>query len=100
MDPDGPAGHRRGGGRGLGSLIAENLIHTGFRDLCLIDPDRVAAEEHAGRHLGGELVQRGYVRGREVKEPAVKTLNAVVAGMAVDALVNQYTERQPHAPVR
>jgi molybdopterin/thiamine biosynthesis adenylyltransferase len=72
--------------------------------LCLhclgrINPTQVAAEEHAGGYLGGELVKRGYVRGREVKEPAVKTLNAVVAAMAVEVLVNQYTERQPHAPI-
>ncbi|MCI0654802.1 MAG: hypothetical protein L0Y39_10045, partial [Methylococcaceae bacterium] len=50
--------------------------------LCLqclgrINPTRVAAEEQAGRHLGNELVTRGYTRGCDVKEPAVKTLNAV-----------------------
>lgn len=72
--------------------------------LCLhclgrLNPTQVAAEEHAGSHLGRELVRRGYVRGQEVKEPAVKTLNAIVAAMAVEVLVNQYTERQPHAPI-
>ena len=71
----------------------------GFCLSCLgrINPTQVAAETVPG--LGGELARRGYVAGREVKEPAVKTLNAILAARAVDALVNQYTGRQTQAPI-
>ncbi len=37
--------------------------------------------------------------GKEVKEPAVKTLNTFLATMAVEVLVNQYTETRRHVPV-
>lgn len=79
------------------------VARTGDR-VCLhclgrINPTRVAAEEQAGHFIGNELVKRGYVHGQEVKEPAVKTLNAIVGAMAVEVLLNQYTERQPHAPI-
>lgn len=35
----------------------------------------------------------------EIKEPRVKMLNAVVAAMAADVLLNQLTQRQIHAPI-
>ncbi|MBV5310270.1 hypothetical protein, partial [Chromatium okenii] len=51
--------------------------------LCLhclkrINPTIIAAEQHQGQFLGNELIRRGYVAGQEVKEPAVKTLNAML----------------------
>ncbi len=72
--------------------------------LCLqclgrIHPIKVASERHPDPILREELVKRGYVSGMEVKEPAVKTLNALVATLAVETLVNQYTEREPHVPI-
>jgi hypothetical protein len=45
------------------------------------------------------LVTKGYVRGKEIKEPAVKTLNTLVATLAVDMLINQYTEAHRHVPI-
>jgi molybdopterin/thiamine biosynthesis adenylyltransferase len=60
---------------------------------------KVASEAHFDGHVREELVRRGYVQGQSVKEPAVKTLNAMVATLAVDALINQYTERMPHRPI-
>jgi molybdopterin/thiamine biosynthesis adenylyltransferase len=77
------------------------VVRAGDR-LCLnclgrIAPTRIAAETVAG--LGAELAHRGYVTGQEVKEPAVKTLNAMLGALAVDSLLNQYTGRQPHTPV-
>jgi len=45
------------------------------------------------------LVKRGYVTGKDIKEPAVKTLNTSLATMAVEVLVNQYTEVRRHIPV-
>ncbi len=71
----------------------------GFCLNCLgrINPTQIAAETVPD--LGGELFRRGYVAGREVKEPAVKTLNAILAARAVDALLNQYTGRQRQAPI-
>lgn len=72
--------------------------------LCLhclgrLNPIRIAAEQHPDAHVREQLVTRGYVTGQEVKEPAVKTLNAMLAALAVDTLINQYTDRQPHVPV-
>ena len=73
----------------------------GFCLNCLgrINPTAVAAEEHQGEFIGAELVRKGYVAGRDVKEPAVKTLNSIVGAMTVDILLNQYTQRQPHVPI-
>ncbi len=77
------------------------VARTGDK-LCLnclgrIAPTQIAAETISG--LGTELAHRGYISGRDVKEPAVKTLNALLGALAVDALVNQYTQRQAHVPV-
>ena len=35
----------------------------------------------------------------DIKEPAVKTLNTTLATMAVEVLINQYTEARRHVPV-
>ncbi|MBN8633511.1 MAG: ThiF family adenylyltransferase [Rhodobacterales bacterium] len=82
----------------------EVIIARSGDGLCLnclgrINPTLVAAYEHRADTIGAELVRKGYVTGQEVKEPAVKTLNAIVGAMAVDALLNQFTERQRHVPV-
>ena len=37
--------------------------------------------------------------GQDVKEPAVKTLNTFLATMAVEVLVNQYTDLRRHVPI-
>ncbi len=39
------------------------------------------------------------VSGMDIKEPAVKTLNTTLATMAVEVLINQYTEARRHVPV-
>jgi molybdopterin-synthase adenylyltransferase len=71
----------------------------GFCLNCLgrVDTTGVAAETVPGMDVVME--RRGYVAGRHVKEPAVKTLNAILAARTVDALVNQYTGRQIQPPV-
>lgn len=73
-------------------------------NLCLnclgrINPTKIANETHTDDAIKEALVTRGYVTGAQVKEPAVKTLNTILATMAVDTLVNQYTERQRHIPI-
>ncbi len=83
-------------------MSGEIIVVRAGDKLCLnclgrIAPTRIAAETIDG--LGAELAQRGYVSGREVKEPAVKTLNSLLGALAVDALLNQYTQRQAHFPV-
>lgn len=60
---------------------------------------RVAKELHPDVQVREGLVAKGYVTGRDVKEPAVKTLNTHLATMAVDVLVNQYTERERDAVI-
>ena len=73
-------------------------------NLCLsclgrLDPIRIAAESHPDAAIREGLVRKGYVTGLDVKEPAVKTLNAIVACIASDVLVNHYVDRQKHEPV-
>lgn len=46
-----------------------------------------------------KLVDRGYISGNDIKEPAVKTLNSFLANIAVETLINQYTLRQQHKPI-
>jgi molybdopterin/thiamine biosynthesis adenylyltransferase len=72
--------------------------------LCLqclnrIHPIKVASERHPDHAIREELVKRGYVTGKDIKEPAVKTLNTFLATMAVEVLVNQYTDARRHVPV-
>lgn len=91
-----------------GSLVTdmsgEVIVARAGDQLCLhclgrFDPIRLAAESHPEGEVREKLVQRGYVAGLSVKEPAVKTLNAILAALAVEALVNQYTGRQPVTPI-
>jgi molybdopterin/thiamine biosynthesis adenylyltransferase len=70
-----------------------------LRCLGRVDPTRMAFEENRDGTIGEQLVARGYVVGADVPEPAVKTLNSHVAALAVDVLVNQFTERVKHTPV-
>lgn len=55
---------------------------------------KVGQESHKDKFIAEELIRKGYVSGKDVKEPAVKTLNTMLATLAVDVLLNQYTERQ------
>lgn len=80
-------------------IIAKNGDHLCLNCLGRINPTYVAAEEQRGQFIGDELIRRGYVAGQEVKEPAVKTLNAIVGAMAVEVLLNQYTQRQAQNPI-
>jgi len=41
------------------------------------------------------MIRRGYFSGAEVKEPAVKNLNAIVACLATDTLIGQFTGTRP-----
>jgi len=81
----------------------EVIVTRSGDGLCLnclgrINPTLVAAYEHRADTIGEELVNKGYVTGQEVKEPAVKTLNSIIGAMAVDALLNQFTEHLPPSP--
>lgn len=72
--------------------------------LCLnclgrLNAAKIASETHPSEHVRNTLVTRGYVTGADVKEPAVKTLNAVISSLLVDVLLNQYTNRQDHIPL-
>ena len=85
-------------------MSGEIIIARSGDCLCLnclgrINPTQIAAEQHKDQFIGNELIRRGYVSGQEVKEPAVKTLNAMIGTMATEALLNQYTQRQAHVPV-
>jgi len=60
---------------------------------------KVGQETHFDEMVSRELVSRGYVSGKDIKEPAVKTLNTNLATLAVDILINQYTQRQRTVPI-
>ncbi len=64
-----------------------------------INPIQVASERHPDQTIREALVKRGYVTGKDIKEPAVKTLNTFLATMAVEVLVNQYTDARRHVPI-
>ena len=64
-----------------------------------IDLARIAAESHPDPEVRALTVRRGYVEGIHVKEPAVKTLNAIVASMAVDRLVDQFLPDHMDVPI-
>jgi len=73
-------------------------------NLCLtclgrLDPSTIASEAHFDPQVREQLVTRGYVEGADIKEPAVKTLNSMLANIAVDVLINQFTERQEHRAI-
>ena len=76
----------------VGDSLCLNCLHR-------INPIKVASERHPDQAIREALVTRGYVTGKDVKEPAVKTLNTSVATMAVEILVNQYTEARRHVPI-
>lgn len=60
---------------------------------------KIASETHQDPNIRMQLIQRGYVAGQDIKEPAVKTVNSILASMAVDVLVNQYTHQHNHYPI-
>jgi molybdopterin/thiamine biosynthesis adenylyltransferase len=64
-----------------------------------VDYTKLAHESHPDDEVREKLVQRGYVSGVYVPEPAVKTLNTYLATLAVDNLVNQYTGLHRHSIV-
>ena len=64
-----------------------------------LDYNEIAKEIHPDRRVREGLVAKGYVTGLDVKEPAIKTLNTQLANMAVNVLVNQYTERDRDAVI-
>ena len=64
------------------------------RCLGRVNFDEIAFEEHPDSAVREQLVAKGYVRGRDVKEPAVITLNTHTATLAADVFINQFTERQ------
>ncbi len=64
-----------------------------------INPYVVAAETHPDPAVREALVQKGYVRGLDVKEPAVMPLNTAVASMTVRTLLEQYRDDAVHQPV-
>lgn len=74
------------------------LIRIGD-NLCLnclgkIDKKELIYETHPDPAIRNQMVQKGYVRGADIKDPAVKTLNSMVSTIATDVLINQYTARQ------
>lgn len=83
-------------GEVITARVGDNLCLNCLRR---INPMKIAAESHPDTDVRAALVGRGYVTGTDMPEPAVKTLNSIVATLAVDTLINQYTETQRHISV-
>lgn len=64
-----------------------------------VDYTKLAHESNPSETVRSGLVQKGYVSGADIPEPAVKTLNTYIATLAVDTLVNQYTGLHRHSPL-
>ncbi|MEL7638054.1 MAG: ThiF family adenylyltransferase [Solidesulfovibrio sp.] len=64
-----------------------------------INMAQVTAESHPDPQVRGKTVARGYVQGLNVKEPAVKTLNALISSLAVERLVDQYCPSHTSQPI-
>lgn len=83
-------------GEVITSRVGDNLcLHC----LKRINPINVAYELSPSQDMKEELVSRGYIKGADIKEPAVKTLNSILATMTVDVLINQYTQNQQHKSI-
>lgn len=59
----------------------------------------MAEESHPSKEIKSQLLSRGYVKGAKIKEPAVKTLNSMLATMSVNALINNYMDNKFQPPV-
>ncbi len=60
---------------------------------------QIAQASNHDPEIRRQLVSRGYVSGAEIKEPAVKTLNTMLATLAVDTLVEQFAGNRPQIPI-
>lgn len=76
-------------------------IGCGYCLLCLgrINHMKMIVEANPESTESQGLVSKGYVSGAAVAEPAVKTLNAIIASLTVDTLVNEFTGRQTTNPI-
>ena len=73
--------------------------HFCLKCLNRLDYNEIAKELSSDENVRKGLIEKGYVTGDEVKEPAVKTLNAIMGALTVDQLINQYTHKQRFEPV-
>lgn len=82
----------------------EVIVSRAGDGLCLnclgrINLARMVAESHPDPQVREMTLARGYVSGMSVKEPAVKTLNAMIGTLAIECLVDQYRSDAVHAPI-
>lgn len=76
--------------RALAARCAERSSVSGNR----------GSEDTDVSELTPDLVRlKSYVSGADVKDPAVKTLNSVIAALAVEQLVDQFTQRTNSEPI-
>ena len=59
-----------------------------------VNYNEIAKEKHPDPVVREGLIRKGYVQGKDIHEPAVKTLNTYLATIVVDILINQFTERK------
>lgn len=62
--------------------------------LGILDPMEISYEKNRENMIGEHFVKKGYVTGEDIKHPAVKTLNAVLASLAVEEIVNLFSNRR------
>ena len=64
-----------------------------------INPYKVAAETNPDAAVRKGLVEKGYVQGLKEKEPAVMPLNATIASITTQTLLDQYRDDAVQQPI-
>lgn len=85
-------------------MSGESILVRMGDQVCLqclgrVNFNEIAKEMHPDPVVREGLVRKGYVQGKDIHEPAVKTLNTYLATIVTDTLVNQYTERRRDAVI-
>lgn len=76
-------------------------VGCGYCLMCLgrVNHMKILVESEPSSIEGLGLVHKGYISGAHVAEPAVKTLNSIIASLTVDTLINEFTKRQDVIPI-
>lgn len=64
-----------------------------------INQTKVAFDLNPDDGIKNKQIERGYITGKDIKQPAVFTLNSILANMAVESLINEFNGRKRTRPI-